>query len=192
MNTVACQFRTATRRSTWKRPARAATDGMEAVLQFQLLGRPMRKSERSSEIQLIGKSAAKRASGFDRHGTVLVVEDNELIRELEADVLRGMGYDVAAVANTDDALKLLGDPHIAILVTDIRLPGALGGIDLARTAKQRRPNLKVMVVGVDVDQFAPEDLAGIADECLAKPFTVDEFESRLRSAAGQRDAATAS
>jgi len=152
----------------------------------------MRKSERSSEIQLIGKSAAKRASGFDRHGTVLVVEDNELIRELEADVLRGMGYDVAAVANTDDALKLLGDPHIAILVTDIRLPGALGGIDLARTAKQRRPDLKVMVVGVDVDQFAPEDLAGIADECLAKPFTVDEFESRLRSAAGLRDAATAS
>jgi CheY-like chemotaxis protein len=149
----------------------------------------MRKSERSSEIQLIGKSAAERGGGINRRGTVLVVEDNELIRELEADVLRAMGYDVAAVANTDDALKLLGDLHIALLVTDIRLPGTLGGIALARTAKQRRPDLKIMVVGVDVDQFAPEDLAGIADECLAKPFTVDEFEKRLRSAAGQHDPA---
>jgi CheY-like chemotaxis protein len=145
----------------------------------------MRKPEPSSEIHLIRKSAAERDSDFSRHRTVLVVEDNELIRDLEADVLRGLGYDVTAVANTDDALKLLGDPHIALLVTDIRLPGTLGGIALARTAKQLRPDLKVMVVGVDVDQFAPEDLRGIADESLAKPFTVDEFEKRLRSATGR-------
>jgi CheY-like chemotaxis protein len=147
----------------------------------------MRKPELSSEIHGIAESTAARDSDDSRRGTVLVVEDNELIRELEVDVLRGLGYRVTAVANTDDALKLLGDPHIALLITDIRLPGVLGGIALARAAKQRRPDLRVMVVGVDVDQFAPEDLTGIADECLAKPFTVEEFEKRLRSAAGQRD-----
>jgi CheY-like chemotaxis protein len=128
------------------------------------------------------KSHSKREGGLEAGRAVLVVEDNDLIRSLEADVLRDLGYEVIAVGDTDEAVAFLGEPHIVLLITDIRLPGALGGIALARKAKQRRPDLKVMVVGVDVDQFAPEDLRGIADERLGKPFTVEEFEERVRSA----------
>lgn len=128
------------------------------------------------------KSPSRQDTRLESGRAVLVVEDNELIRSLETDVLRELGYEVIAVGDTDEAVTFLGERRIALLITDIRLPGTLGGIALARKAKQRRPDLKVVVVGVDVDQFAPDDLRGIADECLRKPFTVDEFEERVRSA----------
>ena len=127
------------------------------------------------------ESHSKREGDLESCQAVLVVEDNELIRSLEADVLRGLGYEVIAVGDTDEAVTFFGDGRIVLLITDIRLPGTLGGIALARKAKEHRPDLKVMVIGVDVDQFAPEDLRGIADQCLRKPFTVDEFEERVRS-----------
>ena len=127
------------------------------------------------------KSYSKREGDLKPRRAVLVVEDNELIRSLEADVLRDLGYEVIAVGDTDEAVTFFGDGRIVLLITDIRLPGTLGGIALARKAKERRPDLKVVVIGVDVDQFSPEDLRGIADECLRKPFTVDEFEERVRS-----------
>jgi CheY-like chemotaxis protein len=152
------------------------------VLEFPIPRGLMRKPESSSRLDERTNSLPERDSGFDEARGVLVVEDNELIRTLESDVLRGLGYEVIAVGDTDEALAFLGEPHVVLLITDIRLPGTLGGIALARAAKQRRPDLKVVVVGVDVDQFASEDLRGIADERLGKPFTVDEFEERVRSA----------
>jgi DNA-binding NtrC family response regulator len=155
------------------------------VLEYLYSGGLMPKPDLSSRIDGRTRSLAAGDNCLDAARTVLVVEDNELIRNIEADVLRGLGYDVIAVGDTDEALAFLGEPHIVLLITDIRLPGTLGGLALGRTAKQRRPDLKVVVVGVDVDQFTPEDLRGIADERLGKPFTVDEFEERVRSTLGQ-------
>lgn len=144
----------------------------------------MPKPDLSSRVDGPAKSAEKDSS-LDAAHPVLVVEDNELIRSIEVDVLRGLGYDVIAVGDTDEALAFLDERHVVLLITDIRLPGTLGGLALGRAAKQRLPDLKVLVVGVDVDQFTPEDLRGIADERLGKPFTVDEFEERVRSTLGQ-------
>jgi len=132
-------------------------------------------------------AVAMRADRSERGPGVLVVEDNKLIRALEIDVLRGLGYDATAVETAEHAMALLDDPRIALLLTDIRLPGGLDGIGLARAAKRRRPDLQIMLLGADLNHLAPEDLHGIADDSLSKPFTVDELEERVVRLAKRRD-----
>ena len=107
---------------------------------------------------------------------VIVVEDNPLIRQLETEILSKLGYEVAATARAEEALQLLGAESAAMLIVDVRLPEGMDGIALARAARQRRPDLGIMLVSVDADNVA---LEGIADEVLIKPFQVDEFEQRV-------------
>ena len=106
---------------------------------------------------------------------VILVEDNLLVRQLEADILGDSGHEVATTASAEEALQLL-DERAATLITNIRLPGGMDGIALARSARQRRPDLAIMLVAADIDNLALPDLDGIADVVLGKPFTVAEFE----------------
>ena len=110
---------------------------------------------------------------------VLVVEDNELIRAMETDILTSLGYGVTVATSAEEALQALADQSIGLLVTDIRLMGAVDGIALAREARRRRPSIRIMLVGAALDQLAPEDLADIAHGSLGKPFTIRDFEERL-------------
>jgi CheY-like chemotaxis protein len=113
---------------------------------------------------------------------VLLVEDNLLVQALEADILSNSGHEVATATNAEEALQLL-DAGTAVLITDIRLPGGVDGLALAQTARQRRPDLAIMLIGADVNDLAPKDLRRIADEALSKPFRVDEFEQRVATLA---------
>ena len=110
---------------------------------------------------------------------VLVVEDNDRIRGAEAEALSSWGYDVLTATNASAALRLLTASRVDLLVTDIRLPGGLDGIALARLAKQKWPDIKVLLVGGDADQFAPENLHPIVDDMLQKPFKIDELQQRV-------------
>lgn len=109
---------------------------------------------------------------------VILVEDNLLVQRLEADILRDSGHAVVTATSAEEALQLL-DAETAALITDIRLPGSIDGIALAQTARQRRPDLAIMLIGADVEDRAPQDLGRIADEALSKPFRVDEFKQRV-------------
>jgi DNA-binding response OmpR family regulator len=110
---------------------------------------------------------------------VLVVEDNDRIRKAEAETLRGCGYDVLTATSATEALQLLTGSRVDLLITDIRLPGCRNGIALARAVKHSWPDVKVMIVGADVDQFSPVDLRPLADDLLKKPFKLSELEERV-------------
>jgi two-component system, response regulator PdtaR len=115
---------------------------------------------------------------------VILVEDNQFVQRLEVEILGDLGYEVATTASAEEALQqLLNEQSTAILITDIRLPGSMDGIVLARTAREHRPNLAIMLVGASLDCLAPQDLDGIADYVLSKPFRHDEFEQRVASLA---------
>lgn len=120
-------------------------------------------------------------SKSNRRLDVVIVEDNDFIRTMEADILTSQGYAVAATADAESALNLLDEPNVRLLLTDIRLPGAIDGIALAQIAKRRRPELRIMLVGAALDRLVPEDLAGVVDGCLAKPFTAHDFAEQLAS-----------
>jgi DNA-binding response OmpR family regulator len=115
---------------------------------------------------------------------VLVVEDNERVRKAEAEALTSRGYDVHTATSTEEALSLLSSARVDLLITDMRLPGEMDGVALARRARAQWPDVKIVIVGVDVDQFAPADLPAVADEVLKKPFRLSEFEERVASLVG--------
>ena len=115
---------------------------------------------------------------------VLVVEDNERIRQAEAEALSSRDYDVHSATSTEEALPLLASARIDLLITDMHLPGEMQGVALARRARRQWPHIKIVIVGVDVDQISPADLPDLADEVLKKPFRLSEFAERVASLVG--------
>lgn len=116
-------------------------------------------------------------AGVDGHGqVVLVVEDNALVRDLTAEILRGAGYQLFEASNADDALELLESVRVDLLLADIGLPG-MDGRELAEAARQKQPELKVLYV---TGKQAPPDGGG--EDILIKPFSVRELPERVKAA----------
>lgn len=79
-------------------------------------------------------------------GTVLVVEDEVLIRMDVADYLRDNGFQVVEAANAAEAVAVLSSTTTVDLVfTDVQMPGAMDGLGLARWIRQHRPGLPIVV-----------------------------------------------
>lgn len=116
---------------------------------------------------------------------ILVVEDNSRIRQAVDEGLSDVGYKVLTASNPDEALQLLEDNRIALLITDIHLPGHIDGIALARAAERRQRDLKVLITGGDVDQFLPEELPAIARRVLKKPFRISELQEQVQHLIGR-------
>jgi CheY-like chemotaxis protein len=106
--------------------------------------------------------------------TILVVEDEELLRPNAADFLEDNGYAVIEAANAEDALRTLERrADVRLLFTDIQMPGRIDGIELARLVHERWPHiLLVMTSGRE-----QPSRAGIPDEgCfIAKPYRAGEL-----------------
>jgi DNA-binding response OmpR family regulator len=88
--------------------------------------------------------------------TVLVVEDESLVRDMIADELRDAGFAVLEAGDGEAAARILNSPdRIDILFTDIRLPGSLDGWEVARVARRARTALPVIyATGYTVDRVA--------------------------------------
>ncbi|GGC63296.1 response regulator [Chelatococcus reniformis] len=76
--------------------------------------------------------------------TILVVEDEWLVRDMVARELSDVGYRVLQSETADEAMILLAQHHVDLLLTDIRLPGELDGWDLAERARLRRPDMQII------------------------------------------------
>lgn len=82
-----------------------------------------------------------------QRAVALVVEDEALVRMVNADILDDAGFLVLEAANADDALRLFeAEPAIALVVTDIEMPGSMNGLDLAHRLFERRPTMPVIVI----------------------------------------------
>ena len=92
--------------------------------------------------------------------TVLVVEDEALIRMLAAEVLADAGYHVVEFSNAADALAFCQDPEndLAAVFTDINMPGDLDGLDVAQLVVKTHPHAAVVVTSGRYD-LKPADLA---------------------------------
>jgi DNA-binding response OmpR family regulator len=107
---------------------------------------------------------------------ILVVEDDFLIRMMLVEVLADDGFDVVEAETGDEALPLL-DASIALLVTDVHLPGALDGRALASTARQTRPDLPVIYTSGGAAEKPP---AGSRDLAVPKPYQGSEICAAIR------------
>ena len=113
---------------------------------------------------------------------IVVVDDDEGVREVCADGLREAGYVVEAFARGDDALRAVARVTVAVLVVDWRMPG-LDGAEVTRRARALTPELGVlMITGNPGEAAEPARSAGV-DLVLTKPFDVTELVSAVTALA---------
>jgi CheY-like chemotaxis protein len=118
---------------------------------------------------------------------VLVVEDEPLLRELAVEVVEEAGFAALEAGNAGEALVLLESrPEIALLFTDINMPGAMDGLKLAHAVRDRWPAIGILVVTGQV-RLRRSDLP--PDSCfLPKPYHIEAVIAELRALAGVGDA----
>jgi two-component system cell cycle response regulator CpdR len=110
---------------------------------------------------------------------VLVVEDDEAMREFLVEAISRSGYVVEAVDNGCDALDRVSAARFDLLLTDIRMPG-LDGLELARKARVRNPALGVLLVTAYAqDALGATDFDGTRTDVLSKPFNLNELIDRV-------------
>jgi DNA-binding NtrC family response regulator len=104
--------------------------------------------------------------------SVLVVDDEPMIRLIITEGLADAGFDVLEAENADDALDVLdSDSRVGTLITDVKMPGRLDGLDLAELVASRWEHISLVVLSGDAyfkDQRLPSKAA-----ILQKPITLD-------------------
>ena len=123
--------------------------------------------------------AAPDSSTPPRIGTVLLVEDDEFIRETMAELLGVSGHVVLQAFDAPSALAALAAHPVDVLVTDVGLP-KVSGIDLARDALARQPRLAVVFATGDASGPARAGLDPAA--VLVKPFSPEDLELAVTNA----------
>jgi len=109
--------------------------------------------------------------------TILVVEDEVLVRSATSNYLRACGFNVLEAANAEEALEtILADRQVRLVFADIRLPGAHSGLDLVRIIRGSHPNLKLLLT-TGMAPFPEEQ--GVT--LLRKPYFLFEVERQVRS-----------
>jgi two-component system cell cycle sensor histidine kinase/response regulator CckA len=125
------------------------------------------------------KNPAAAAGGSE---TVLLVEDEESVRQLVRDTLAAKGYKVIEAPNGEAGLKV-SDEHtgtIEVLITDVVMPG-LGGRELAKRVSAARPNIKVLFLsGYTEDAIIHEGVLEPGTAFLQKPFTLQMLSRKVR------------
>ena len=102
--------------------------------------------------------------------TILVVDDDDLVRDLAIGILTEQNYRVLAASNAREALRLLDEhPEVELLFTGVVMP-AMNGFTLARKAKARRPDLKVLYASGYVSLVEASDLGACHGPLLNKPY----------------------
>lgn len=113
---------------------------------------------------------------------ILLVEDEPTLRELFAEQLADLGYQVIAVENGGAALNILhSNRRIDLLLTDVGLPGGLNGRQVADAGRTTRPDLKVLfITGYAQSAAVADSLLGRGMKVLTKPFDIDTLAARVR------------
>jgi len=115
--------------------------------------------------------------------SVLLVEDDDVVRAVVAEMLEELGYDVREAGCSDEALELDSDSDtVDILLTDVVMPG-LGGPELAAKLRKRRPGLRVLYMSGYTRPGFSANALGAGASFLQKPFTFDLLRRQLETLA---------
>lgn len=114
--------------------------------------------------------------------SILVVEDEDDVRELVSISLRHCGFSVLSVPNAEVALQILMEQvKFDLLFTDIVMPGVIDGFELADRAKRLQPDLKILYATgfAHVSRRPADKLHG---KLIHKPYRPDELASEVKQA----------
>jgi len=117
-----------------------------------------------------------------RSGTILLVEDSDVVRAVIANMLVNGGFTVLQASGGKEALALSrrGDASIDLLLTDIVMP-EMSGVELADRLERERPDMRILfMTGYAEEAVVNEGYLGKHGECIGKPFTQEQITKRVR------------
>jgi PAS domain S-box-containing protein len=140
---------------------------------------PRHLGEEERDEPAVAAEAAPRAQGGE---TILVVDDEPLIRMVAVEALEELGYTVVDVGDGPAALKILNTSRpIDLLITDVGLPGGMNGRQLADAARVGRPGLEVLfITGYAENAVLNHGHLEAGMHVITKPFQMDTFARRVR------------
>jgi CheY-like chemotaxis protein len=114
---------------------------------------------------------------------VLIVEDEFLLRSHAVDMIAGAGFEVVEAANADEAIEILeARRDIAVVFTDIQMPGSMDGLKLARAVRGRWPPIKIVATSGHI-HVSESDLPE-GGRFLPKPYSPGQVTGMLRELTG--------
>jgi len=114
--------------------------------------------------------------------TILVVEDDEDVRQASVEALRDMGYEVLEAGDAMDGVRLIVDHGgIDLLFTDVGLPGGVNGRALADAARSAQPGLRVLfTTGYTRNAILHNGVLDHDVHFIAKPFNLTALAAKVR------------
>lgn len=111
--------------------------------------------------------------------TILVVDDEVMVRAFISDTLRDLGYTVIEAVNADEALAVIRSPvKLDLVLTDMRMPGSIDGAGLVRLLRAELPVMKVVMIAAQAPDI---EVRVLLDGFILKPVTPSQLGSFLRT-----------
>ena len=118
--------------------------------------------------------------------TDLIVEDDQLLKLLTVDIVEEAGFATLEASDAEEAIAILAaQPDIAILLTDVNMPGSMDGLKLAHAVRDRWPHIKIVVVSARGDISAAD--IPVDGHFFRKPYQTDVMISAIHSLMGDAD-----
>lgn len=117
---------------------------------------------------------------------ILLVEDEESVRKVSSRALKAKGYEVTEAENGEAAVNILRENQFALVISDVVMPGNIGGIALAEILSQESPNTKVILISGYSEELVADGLSPEQHiEFLAKPFSLAQLAAKVKEVLNQ-------
>jgi CheY-like chemotaxis protein len=138
-------------------------------------------------VPVTGPSPRGRAALTGGHERVLLIEDEEAVRDLASTVLRRVGYEVHEARSGSEGLAAMEarDGRFDLVLADVGMPG-MGGPELARAIRVRWPDVDVILMSGYAEEIVGREAPGDELAFLAKPFSPDALTTLVRRVLDQR------
>jgi PAS domain S-box-containing protein len=117
-----------------------------------------------------------------RPDRVLIVEDDPLVMDLATELFHAMGYEVLSAGDGPEALRVLErDDAIGVMFSDVMMPNGMTGVELARTVRERYPDIKIILASGYPLPALRNEQQGLGDfVLLSKPYRLADLARHLR------------
>lgn len=113
--------------------------------------------------------------------TALIVDDDPLVLDVVAQILTAPGYNVVTAHDGYDAIRILADRHIDLMITDIKMPG-LDGLQLGIQAKLMRPRLHVIYITGFADAAARAQHGRVVEKPIRAVALIETIKKAMSAA----------